>query len=140
MTWGLFEQFSGLHREHRGIRSWSSLSFSIFLNLHQASTFIRFLIWRLNAATFTIQIVYSYQGERLRVCKSISEPFRVVERLDAMNEIEGGFFDNARAEGDDPRLELKFRRLTTFVLPEYGRALIESDVFGEVGFGPEGNL
>jgi hypothetical protein len=79
-------------------------------------------------------IVYSYRGERLRVCKSITEPFLDAERVDAMDEIEQRFLQNASHEGDDPRTwRVNFRRLTTFLLPEYGRALIEADIFGDVG-------
>jgi len=79
-------------------------------------------------------IVYSYRGERLRVCKSIAEPFLEAERVDAMDEIEQGFLQNASEEGDDPRTwRVNFRRLTTFLLPEYSRALIEADILGDVG-------
>jgi hypothetical protein len=79
-------------------------------------------------------IVYSYSGERLRVCKSIAEPFLEAERLDAMDEIEQRFLQNASEEGDDPRSwRVKFRQLTTFLLPKYGRALIEADIFGNAG-------
>lgn len=76
-------------------------------------------------------IVYSYRGERLRVCKSIAAPFLEAERVDAMDEIEQRFLHNASEEGDDPRTwSVKFRRLTTFLLPKYGRALIEAEIFG----------
>jgi hypothetical protein len=79
-------------------------------------------------------IVYSYRGERLRVCKSIAEPFLEAERLDAMDEIERGFRQDASEEGDDPRTwSVNFRCLTTFLLPAYGRALIEADILGKVG-------
>ncbi len=68
-------------------------------------------------------IVYSYFGERLRVCKSISEPFLEAERADAMAEIERAFLQNACEVGDDARTwSLKFRGLTTSLLPKYGRA------------------
>jgi hypothetical protein len=79
-------------------------------------------------------IVYSYQGECLSVCKSIVEPFLEAERVDAMNEIERRFLQNASEEGDDPRTwRVYFRRLTSSLLPEYGRALIEADILGDVG-------
>jgi hypothetical protein len=78
-------------------------------------------------------IVYSYCGEHLRVCKSVSEPFLLGERGEAMNEIEELFLQNADEEGDDPRSwRVSFRRLTSRLLPEFGRALIEADIFGEV--------
>ena len=80
------------------------------------------------------EIVYSYAGERLRVCKSIVEPFLEAERVDAMDEIEEGFHQDASEEGDDPRTwRVNFRRLTTFLLPEYSRTLIEADILGDVG-------
>ena len=79
-------------------------------------------------------IVYSYFGERLRVCKSVSEPFLEAERDAAMDEIEQHFLHNASEEGDDPRTwRVNFRCLTTFLLPKYGRALIEADIFGDLG-------
>ena len=79
-------------------------------------------------------IVYSYLGERLRVCKSITEPFLEAERVEAMDEIEQRFLQNASEEGDDPRSwDVNFRCLTSFLLPEYGRALIEADIFGDAG-------
>jgi hypothetical protein len=79
-------------------------------------------------------IVYSYFGERLRVCKSVSEPFLEAERVAAMDEIEQHFLHNASEEGDDPRTwRVNFRCLTTFLLPKYGRALIEADIFGDLG-------
>jgi len=83
-------------------------------------------------------IVYSYSGQRLRVCKSVSEPFLPVERDEAMDEIERLFLENADEEGDDPRSwRVNFRRLTAGLLPEFGRALIEADIFGEVGTAEE---
>ena len=79
-------------------------------------------------------IVYSYMGERLRVCKSIADPFLEAERIDAMDEIERSFLRNACEEGDDPRTwRVNFRRLTSLLLPKYGRALIEADIFGDAG-------
>ena len=79
-------------------------------------------------------IVYSYRGERLRVCKSIAEPFLEAERVAAMDEIERGFLQDASEEGDDPRAwSVNFRWLTSFLLPKYGRALIEADILGDAG-------
>ena len=79
-------------------------------------------------------IVYSYMGERLRVCKSIADPFLEAERIDAMDEIERSFLRNACEEGDDPRTwRVNFRRLTSLLLPKYGRALIEADILGDAG-------
>jgi hypothetical protein len=79
-------------------------------------------------------IVYSFFGERLRVCKSVSQPFLEAERIGAIDEIERGFLHNASEEGDDPRTwKVNVRCLTTLLLPEYGRALIEADIFGELG-------
>jgi hypothetical protein len=52
-----------------------------------------------------------------------------------MNEIERLFLQNADEEGDDPRSwRVSFRRLTSRLLPEFGRALIEADIFGEVTY------
>lgn len=77
-------------------------------------------------------IVYSYVGERLRVCKSVADPFLEAERIDAMDEIERSFLRNACEEGDDPRTwRVNFRRLTSLLLPKYGRALIEADILGD---------
>ena len=79
-------------------------------------------------------IVYSYEGKRLRVCKSIAEPFLAAERLAAMDEIEQRFLQNASEEGDDPRTWMvNFRRLTSLLPPKYGRALIEADILGDAG-------
>ena len=78
-------------------------------------------------------IVYSYTGESLRVCKSVVEPFLPAERVEAMNEIEQRFLYNASEEGDDPRSWMvKFRCLTSFLIPKYGRTLIEADFLGNV--------
>lgn len=133
MTWGLFDNFPGYTESTEEFDPEFPQFLDEFCSLHPPH------VYPLPDLTTECgdvyeAIVYSYQGERLRVCKSISEPFLAAERADAMDEIERGFFDNAREEGDDPRdWSVKFRRLTTFVLPEYGRALIEADVFGEVG-------
>jgi hypothetical protein len=79
-------------------------------------------------------IVYSYGGERLRVCKSVVEPFLPAERVETMNEIEQRFLYNASEEGDDPRSWMvNFRCLTSFLIPKYGRTLIEADFLGNVG-------
>lgn len=79
-------------------------------------------------------IVYSYEGERLRVCKSITEPFSGAERIDAMDGIEQEFLDNASEEGDSPKSwKINFRTLTTELLPKYGRSLIEAHILGDVG-------
>ena len=79
-------------------------------------------------------IVYSYCGERLGVCKSVSEPFLDNERADAIDDIERRFLQNAAEEGDDPKTwKVSFRRLTTFVAPKISLKFIEADVFGEVG-------
>jgi hypothetical protein len=79
-------------------------------------------------------IVYSDVGERLRVCKSTAEPFLAAERVAAMDEIERRFLENALSEGDDPRTwRVNFRCLASFLLPRYGRALIEADILGDVG-------
>jgi hypothetical protein len=78
-------------------------------------------------------IVYSYTGESLRVCKSVVEPFLPAERVEAMNEIEQRFLYNASEEGDDPRSWMvNFRCLTSFLIPKYGRTLIEADFLGNV--------
>ena len=80
------------------------------------------------------EIVYSYEGERLRVCKSIVGPFSATERLDAMDEIEKRFLHTASEEGDDPRTwRVHFRGLTSLLLPEYGNSLIEADILEGAG-------
>jgi hypothetical protein len=73
------------------------------------------------------EIVSSYCGERLSVCKSTSDPFLASERVEAMNEIERLFLESASYEGDDPEdWSVRF-------LSEPSAALIKAHIFGEVG-------
>ncbi len=79
-------------------------------------------------------IVYSYCGQRLRVCKSVADPFLPNERVHAMDRIESDFLQNAIEEGDDPRTWLvRFRRPTTLVGERPRQSIIEAEIFGEAG-------
>ena len=76
-------------------------------------------------------IVYSYSGERLRVCKSVAEPFSKIELDKAMDEIEQAFLEDAAEEGDDRRTwRVYFRR---FRAPGLARVLVEAHIFGGAG-------
>jgi hypothetical protein len=132
MTWGLFENWPGYAESTASFDS-APQSIEEFYSCHSPHVYPLPDLTTVYGDVYEA-IVYSYRGERLRVCKSIAEPFLEAERVGAMDEIEQSFLHNASEEGDDPRTwRVHFRCLTSFLVPEYARALIEADILGEAG-------